>query len=230
VELARHGAALTLVARDLRDLEAVASDIRARFGVAVTSRQLDLAASKGGGLGFDHASDDAFDAAFVTAGWSSEADDGTLVDPAGVGALVSVNFGAIAPLLLNIFQSMKRTGRGYIGVCSSIAAPVPRTKNMVYAAAKNALESLCRSLQHAAGFSRAGDPLKVQIFRLGYVDTGLSYGQRLLFPALAPDAVARKMLYSMKGRQHIVYLPGYWRWIVLILQIMPRALFNRLRF
>jgi short-subunit dehydrogenase len=173
-----------------------------------------------------------FDAVFITAGVSLASDDlQTLsIDHSSerLRRIVGVNFMGPARIMLDAFSMFKlRKTKTYIGVCSSIAAPVPRSRNLIYAAAKNGLESLVQSLQHGA----TGTAVTVQCFRLGYVDTSLSYGQKLLFPALMPEDVAKKIIESSVCRsKRFIYVPGYWRFIVMILKSLPWAIYTKLKF
>jgi NAD(P)-dependent dehydrogenase (short-subunit alcohol dehydrogenase family) len=75
-------------------------------------------------------------------------------------------------------ERFEHRGSGTIVLFSSIAA-APRGRNVVYGAAKAALEHYGRSLQHRL----AGGPVRVQVYALGYVDTAMSAGQRSCSPA-----------------------------------------------
>lgn len=225
IELAKLGCTVTLAARDLRDLESTAQHIRCVFGTHASAQLLDLETL----TAFDVSS---FDALFITAGVSLAEDDIHTLTSETVERLyqriTGINMSGPARLIISFFLSFKaRRNRTYIGVCSSIAAPVPRSRNLIYAAAKNGLESIVRSLQHAA----ASTSVTVQFFRLGYVDSSLSYGQKLLFPALSPEQVAKIMIHSsMKPSKRLIYAPFYWQFIVLALRALPWALFTKLRF
>lgn len=225
VELGKLGCSVTLAARDERDLTAIAQHVQLTSDVQAKPLLLDLEKSQD--LNYQD-----FDAVFVTAGLSVSEDDINSLKPEQVNLLfqrlVNINMSGPSQILLQSFLSFKpRAAKTYIGVCSTIAAPVPRSRNLIYAAAKNGLESMVRSLQHAA----AGSGVTVQFFRLGYVDSSLSYGQKLLFPALSPEQVARKMIEtSLKPTKRMVYAPFYWRFIILALKALPWAMYTKLRF
>ena len=226
VALGKSGCTVTLAARDLRDLDAITQHIILSSGSAANSLCMDLEATSK----MDFAE---YDAVFVTAGLSLSEDDAQQLAqnpdvPALIQKIMGVNLLGPAQMLLPAFFEFKRrSSPTYIGVCSSIAAPVPRSRNLIYAAAKNGLESLLQSLQHAA----TGTKVSVQIFRLGYVDSSLSYGQKLLFPALSPEYIAQAMLQAaQKPALRLIYLPGYWRYIVIALRLLPWAVFSKIKF
>lgn len=225
-ELGKAGCTVTLAARDHRDIEAIAQHIRIAHGVTALTYTLDLETS----FNIDFS---IYDAVFLTAGMSLTRDDagdqGNKNDLTEIfQKVMAVNLLGPAKLILSAFSEFKqRSSPTYIGICSTIAAPIPRSKNIIYAAAKNGLESIVKSLQYAA----TGSPMSIQIFRLGYVDSNLSYGQNLLFPVSSPEAVAISMISSAKkSKNRLIYLPNYWRYIVLTIKMLPWSIFTRLRF
>lgn len=226
LKLGEAGCVMTLAARDHRDLEALAQHIRISYGVNAFTHRIDLEAPF-------NLNCKIYDAIFITAGVSLARDDADQLggpdDIAGlIRKIMEVNLLGPAKIALSAFGEFKqRSSPTYIGVCSTIAAPVPRSKNIIYTSAKIALESILQSLQHAS----AGSNVLIQIFRLGYVDSKLSYGKHLLFPVVSPEQVAKSMiLYSRRRSQRLIYLPGYWRYIVFVLKVLPWTLYHRLRF
>jgi decaprenylphospho-beta-D-erythro-pentofuranosid-2-ulose 2-reductase len=109
---------------------------------------------------------------------------------------------------------------------SSIAAAAPRGRNVVYGAAKAALEHYGRSLQHRL----AGGPVRVQVYALGYVDTAMSAGQRLLLPRVDPNRIARTVADALGDDRRFTYLPRYWRAITFGLRHLPWPIYRRLNF
>jgi decaprenylphospho-beta-D-erythro-pentofuranosid-2-ulose 2-reductase len=224
--LAERGFSVTVAAREHRDLSAVANHVSATYGQHAKTLILDLESE----FKIDCT---LFDSVFITAGVSLAQDDLDQIPTEDLqrhllNKLTLINYTGPAQILLQAASTfLGRTTPTYIGVCSTIAAPLPRSRNLLYAAAKNALESLVRSLQHKAFDSN----LKIQIFRLGYVDSALSYGQKLLFPAKSPEFIAKAMFdASQSSCKRVIYLPGYWRYIVLILKSLPWMIFGRMRF
>jgi hypothetical protein len=72
--------------------------------------------------------------------------------------------------------------------------------------------------------------VRVQFYRLGYVDTQLSFGRKMLFPIAAPEAVAKYVVRNFNrdiGRAHF---PTFWAGITLLLRTLPWAIFRRLQF
>jgi short-subunit dehydrogenase len=45
-----------------------------------------------------------------------------------------------------------------------------------------------------------------------------------------PEAVARAVVRAMDAGRHQVYAPGVWRWIMLVIRALPRAVLRRVQF
>lgn len=226
-ELARKGYDLVLVARGGRDLESVAQDIALRFHVKANVLEADLAAVEFDGEKFaarvlEISPNTAV--AIITSGLAYD-DDTLELSAQRYHELVSVNFSSPTQIIKAFARKWKSSG-GAILVCSSIAAGVPRSRNMAYSAAKTALESYCHSLQHAA----FGSKLSIEILRPGYVDTGMTFGKKLLFPVVSAESVAKIITAALRSPKRLRYAPFYWRFIVMALRSLPWRIYARLGF
>jgi short-subunit dehydrogenase len=227
-ELARRGYDLVIGARHADDLGAVAADLALRYAVTVTPRPVDLC---GPADAVERYADECFealgevDALLVTAGAVDDADDGT-ASPTVTATLVQTNFLGVATLVGPFVGRLEHQGGGTIVLFSSIAAAAPRRRNVVYGAAKAALEHYGRSLQHRL----AGGHVRVQVYALGYVDTAMAAGQRLLLPRADPQRIARTVIDGLHRDCRFTYLPRYWRAITFGLRCLPWPIYRRLRF
>jgi short-subunit dehydrogenase len=227
-ELARRGYDLVIGARHADDLDAVAADLALRHAVAVTPRPIDLC---GPADAVERYVDECFetlggvDALLVTAGAIDDADDGT-APPAVAATLVQTNFLGVTTLVGAFVGRLERRGGGTVVLFSSIAAAAPRGRNVVYGAAKAALEHYGRSLQHRL----AGGRVRVQVYALGYVDTAMAAGQRLLLPRADPRRIGRTVVDGLDCDRRFTYLPRYWRAITFGLRCLPWPIYRRLRF
>jgi short-subunit dehydrogenase len=226
-ELAREGLDLILVARDAADLEAVAADCGLRFGVNASAKTLDLAEDLDADAFGDWVESEAecVPYFFAIAGANATGDAGA-PDDRVIRQMTLVNFQVPAQLMSLAARRAEKWKLRTIVACSSIAAAVPRKRNMAYAAAKSALETFALGLRHEL----AAKGVLVQVYRLGYVDTNLSFGQKLLFPVAAPECVARRFVAGIASDFGVRYLPRYWGGIVTILRCLPWSMYKRLKF
>lgn len=135
---------------------------------------------------------------------------------------------ALGPITLmaEFARYFERQGTGGIIAFSSIAAGAPRARNAAYAAAKCALESYCRSLRHHL----ASTKVRVGVVALGYVNTRMTAGKKLLFPVSEPEAVAKFVFRKIGCDFGKTYFPGWWFPIVLALKSLPWFLYKKLSF
>jgi short-subunit dehydrogenase len=227
-EVARIGSNVVLVARDRRDLECMARHLSLSYGAKAIVDVLDLATPEldtAAIVARWHAQSGEIEALFVPAGSISE-DRLTLPADDVIDATIRVNYLNLVKIVTECARSFEARGRGLIVGFSSIAAAVPRGRNMAYSSAKAGLESYLRSLRHYFSDTQ----IVVQVFALGYVDTAMSFGQRLLFPRVSPQSVARRVMRTLGRDIGVVYYPGYWSFIIALLRRLPWFLYRRLRF
>jgi short-subunit dehydrogenase len=227
-ELARRDYNLIVSARGAEDLEALAADLTLRHSTQVSPVPLDLCGSDEDLTRYVHechALLGGVDAVLIPAGTVSDLDDGTAASSVTT-TLLRTNFLGVATLASAFVERFERQGRGTVVLFSSVAAAAPRGRNVVYGASKAALEHYGRSLQHRL----AGKNARVQIYRLGYVDTAMAAGRRLLLPVAKPQRIARVVVDGLDSGRRFSYLPRYWAVVVCALRALPWPLYRRLRF
>ncbi|HEY2797441.1 MAG TPA: SDR family NAD(P)-dependent oxidoreductase [Thermoanaerobaculia bacterium] len=226
-ELARGGHPLVLVSSDERDLVPMASDLTVRFGVGVRTVAADAADHVALAAALDRAvpSDQEVAALLFPVGAVEQGDDGRL-EPEMAERLVRVNLLSVSSVVGRLLPRLISQGRGAIVGFGSVAALRGRSSNVVYAAAKRSLESYFESLRHASE-SRG---LSVAFYVLGYLDTQLSYGRRLLLPKADPRQVAKRVCRALGRERGRHYVPWFWYPVGILLRAIPWAVFRRLDF
>jgi short-subunit dehydrogenase len=226
--LAQTGTDLVLAATDCRDLKALARDLSLRHGVRAHPYALDLA---------DSATCFAdtvthwlqlvghIDAVLVPAG-HVDARDAELPCPELIETTVRVNYTGVVGVIAECARLFAARGHGHIVAFSSIAAAVPRRRNMVYASAKAGLEAYLRALRHYF----AGTDVVVQVYALGYVDSAMTFGQRLLLRPISPARVAARVVRNLKKDVGRVYCPRYWALVTRLLRLLPWWAYRQLQF
>jgi short-subunit dehydrogenase len=226
--LAERGAALCLLGRNPADLAASARDLEARGAKRpVATAVLDLALPAGFADALE-AADRAlggFDALIVTGGLFDR-QDALAADPAALERLLHVNFTGTVVLCQMAAERLARRGGGLICAFSSVAGDRARRSNYLYGASKAGLSAFLDGLELA--YRDRG--VRVLCVRPGFVKTGMTAG--LPAPPFAgePEAAARRVLRAIDRRRRVVYAPGIWRWIMLVIRALPRAALRRVRF
>lgn len=224
--LARQRRSLLLVASDARDLEAHAADLRVCFGAEARVLAHDGADHAGLADAMGRALEGTdVEGLIFPIGCVDDEDDGRLGGPRAE-EIVRINLLAVVSVVSRFLPGMMARGGGVIVGFGSIAAARGRSRNVLYSASKRALESYFESLRHLA------EPrgIAVAFYGLGYVDTNLAFGQRLLLPKADPAALAARICGELGRRRGRRYLPAFWGPITWALRQLPWPVFRRLRF
>src|SRR5262249_51307672 len=117
-------------------------------------------------------------------------------------------------------------GGGTLCVFSSVAGERGRKPVILYGAAKAGLSYYLEGLDHK--FRALG--LQTVTVKPGFVKTGMTAG--LPAPPFAgeADAVAQTVLQAIDRGTPEVFAPSIWRWIMLVIRWLPRALMRRIEF
>ncbi len=223
---ARQGDALYLCARDTDELERIASDLRVRFEVPVQWGAFDA-------TDFDEHAKLLDDATIALGGLDGVAlVFGELGDTERAAReasyarwIVDCNYTGAVNLLTLVAQRFEDKGSGFIIGIGSVAGDRGRQSNYVYGSAKGAFHLFLQGLRNRLS-SRGVHVLTV---KPGFVDSPMTFGKEGLFLVASPEKVARAILRALKRRRNVIYVPWFWRWIMLIICCIPEFIFKRLK-
>jgi short-subunit dehydrogenase len=111
-------------------------------------------------------------------------------------------------------------------VFSSVAGERGRKPVVLYGAAKAGLSRYLEGLDHR--YRAQG--LRTVCVKPGFVRTSMTDG--LPAPPFAgdPEGVAPRVLRAIERGQPVVYVPPMWRWVMLVVRALPRAVMRRVAF
>jgi decaprenylphospho-beta-D-erythro-pentofuranosid-2-ulose 2-reductase len=222
---AQDGVEFFLVARNAAKLEDIANDLKVRGAKRVETFVLDLADLTRHEQLIDTAIStlDGLDAVLIAYG--------TLGDQYKCQQSVSETLQefttnctsviSLLTLLANYFELQKR---GCIAVISSVAGDRGRKGNYIYGAAKGALSIFLQGLRNRLQSSN----VNIVTVKPGFVDTPMTapFKKGLLFASAR--SVGKGIYAAMKSRKEIVYLPRFWRPIMLVIRAIPEGVFKRM--
>lgn len=228
-ELAAQGATLALVGRDSGRLAVIAEDLRLRGAPRVAIRVLDLVETEPSEAIFQQVADEIGGLQVVLIAHGVLGDQAAAEQSASEAArLLDANFTSAALWALTSARFLETSGAvdGVVAAIGSVAGDRGRSSNFVYGAAKAGLATLMQGLAHRAALH--GGPRAV-VFKLGFVDTPMTQGipKGGLLWAM-PTSVARVIVQGLEGRAAIVYGPWFWRYIMLIIRLLPQPVMGRL--
>lgn len=134
------------------------------------------------------------------------------------------NFLSVVSLLTPIANLFEAQGGGTIAVISSVAGDRGRRSNYVYGTAKGAVSLFLQGLRNRLH----GKGVHVLTVKPGFVDTPMTADLQKNALFANPEDVARGIYRAIAGKKDIVYLPGYWRFIMAVVRHIPESIFKRL--
>lgn len=120
---------------------------------------------------------------------------------------------------------LARQGLGTLAVIGSVAGDRGRKSNYVYGAAKGMVERYVQGLQHR--FASTG--VRVCLIKPGPTDTPMTAHLKGGGMALARvEDVAARIVKGVASGTPLIYAPGKWRLIMLVIRHLPGFVFNRM--
>jgi decaprenylphospho-beta-D-erythro-pentofuranosid-2-ulose 2-reductase len=124
---------------------------------------------------------------------------------------------------------LEAQGRGSLVVIGSVAGDRGRQSNYVYGAAKAGLATLVQGIAHRMAL-RAPKGARAVVVKPGFVDTPMTAGLKKGGPLWAqPEAIAAVVRKAADKGGPIVYAPWFWRFILLIIRLVPAPIFHKVR-
>ncbi|MBI4243562.1 MAG: SDR family NAD(P)-dependent oxidoreductase [Planctomycetes bacterium] len=224
-QLASLGHNLILVSSDQRDIDCLAKDLSIRFNSKVELFSLDLNNKNTEDLvTYGLSVLNKIDNLFLIAGWISNEDYiGTSKEI--INYTLDVNLRSMIFLINSFYPHFEKTGGNIVGI-GSVASIRGRKNNCIYSTAKRALEFYFECLRH----SKTNSHFFVQFYRLGYVQTQMSFGSKMLIPTVTTNYISNKIIAGLEKDLSCHYLPFWWRFVGTVLRKLPWFFYSKLNF
>lgn len=227
--LAARGDRLHLLGRDVDDLATCAADLQARMPSpgTVTWSACDLERPDTFASAIAAASDalGGFDTAIITAGLFAT-QPALERDLAFTQRLLTVNFANTVLFCEHLRTYLLGRGGGTLCVFSSVAGDRGRKPVVLYGASKAGLSAYLEGLDHK--FRASG--LKTICVKPGFVRTGMTEGLPEPPFAADPDQVAATAVGAIDKGTPMVYAPGIWALVMLVIRNLPRFVMRTIGF
>jgi NAD(P)-dependent dehydrogenase (short-subunit alcohol dehydrogenase family) len=226
--MAEKGYELFLLGRNAADLDKSARDLEIRGGrgpVRVASCDLMRPETFAPALEAAEAALGGLDAVVVTAG-AFATQDRLEEDLDLARGVLEADFTNTVVFCEHARRRLLARGGGTLCVFSSVAGERGRKPVVLYGAAKAGLSRYLEGLDHR--FRAQG--LRTVCVKPGFVRTSMTEG--LPAPPFAgrPETVAPLVLRAIERGQPVVYAPRAWRWVMLAVRMLPRAVMRRVGF
>jgi len=215
---ARRGIDLILAGRDAEELEHLAGDLHLRFGVEAGACVFDAAGAAP--LDLDP---EALDGVLCALGDMGE--DAATLNAEASARILDANFAGPVRALAPLAAAFEARGGGFIVGIASVAGDRGRQSNFVYGAAKGGFALWLQGLRNRLH----GSGVRVLTVKPGFLDTAMTYGRPGVFLAADPWHLGERIVQALEEGRDVVYLPGFWRGIMLMIRCLPEGMFKRLR-
>ena len=139
-----------------------------------------------------------------------------------VNYTVPAQLATAAALALSKKDSSEKT-KGRIVIVTSVAGDRGRQSNYAYGSAKAALSTFASGLRNR--FCKQG--VHVMTVKPGFIDTPMTWS--MSSPLVASrEFVAGKIIDAMEKEKDVIYVPFFWRFIMLIIIHIPEKIFKKL--
>ncbi|MBV9691025.1 MAG: SDR family oxidoreductase [Ktedonobacteraceae bacterium] len=222
---AKHSAELFLVGRDDAKVTVVANDLKVRGAKRVATFVLDLSELDRHQQMFDSAvatlhSIDMLLIAYGTLG------NQRLCEQSVAETLQQFtnNCTSVISLLTISANYFEQQRHGCIAVISSAAGDRGRQSNYIYGTSKAAVSTFLQGLRNR--LYKAG--VSVVTIKPGFVDTPMTVHLKKGPLFASARSVGEGVYHAMKQGSDIVYLPWFWRPIMIVVRSLPESIFKRL--
>jgi len=217
--LAARGYALVLSGRDEGELQLLAADLWTRFGAETRLLPADLLDAGFSAPDFIALAGD-FDTVVIGVGDMAGDKD----DLDAIAYAAHNNYIVPSQIAQGAAERLAAAGGGSVVIISSVAGDRGRASNYIYGSAKAAISAFASGLRNR--YAKAN--VHVMTVKPGFTDTPMTWG--MTSPLMAPrHYVADKIAAAMEKRKDVVYVPFFWRFIMLIILHIPERVFKKLK-
>lgn len=215
-----------LIGRNIEKLERLANDLRARSANSIVSvMQTDFTRASDIQLTINAvAASGNIDIALIAHG--SLSDQQQCEDDLSI-CQQELELNGISSVLFaeGFVKKMVAVNHGTVAVIGSVAGDRGRKSNYVYGAAKGLVTRYMQGLQHRLAATR----VKAVLIKPGPTDTPMTAALKAKGAKLASvEDVAAQIVAAVEAGKPVVYVPGKWWLIMMIIRHLPAFIFNKM--
>jgi decaprenylphospho-beta-D-erythro-pentofuranosid-2-ulose 2-reductase len=224
---ALRGARLFIAARDAAALETIAADLRMRGATDIAFGRFDAAELASLPPIVEQAWAWAGNVSVVLIAYGTLPDQQRCsMDSELARREFAVNGSSVVSLASLVANRLEAQQCGTLAVIGSVAGDRGRASNAVYGSAKASVATFCSALHQRLSHAN----VDVVLIKPGFVDTPMTaaFPKGLLWAS--PERVAADIVRAVDRSRYATYSPWFWRWIMLLVRLIPEKIFVRLKF
>lgn len=226
INFAQSGWELHLVARNNEKLDIIRQDILARHKTQISTYKQDALDFDNHQVLFDDVlkNADSLDAVLIAHGTLPNQEE-TQNEPEQIRKEFDINALSVMSYATIAAEYFEKKKSGNISIISSVAGDRGRMSNYVYGAAKSAVSAFASGLR--ARMQKSG--VNVLTVKPGFVDTPMTDNVEKNFLFANPKDVGKAIYDAIINEKDVLYVPGFWKIIMLIVKSVPESIFKKLK-
>ena len=223
-KLAENGSSVLLAGRDMDDLAHMAGDCAHRGAPIAEAIAFDARNPESFAAIVSRASDTEGTLNVATFAGSMPEQDEIDADPSLIDGVIRDNFTGPSEVIQRLAPVIEDRGAGTVVGVGSVAGDRGRIGNYVYGSSKAGFHTYLSGLRNR--LTQSGG--HVVTVKPGFVDTAMTFGLDGMFLVASPESVAGDILKAVRKKKNVIYTPFFWRWIMLIIRLIPEPIFKKL--
>ncbi len=222
-EYAKNGYDLYLAGRNISELENLANDIRVRTQKEVELLELDILEYESHHSFYEQLEEKPL-GVISAVGYLGDQEKAQS-DFSEARKIMDTNYTGVVSLFNIIADDFAKRGSGFIVGISSVAGDRGRKSNYLYGSAKAGLTAYLSGLRNRLYDAR----VQVLTVKPGFVATRMTENMDLPEKLTAqPEAVAEDIYSAQQKGKNVVYTKWFWKYIMMIIKIIPEWKFKRM--
>lgn len=123
-----------------------------------------------------------------------------------------------------IGNHFKEIGKGILIGIGSVAGERGRKGNYAYGSSKSAIHTFLSGLRNDIG----NEKIRIMTIKPGFVATPMTAHLKQSPLFVKPDYIAKEIMRGIEQGIDVMYIPSYWRLIMMIIRALPEKIFMKL--
>lgn len=221
---AKLGANLILTSRRQDQLNTFKSDLEIRYQISCELKFLNILKFEEHQRFYDELSNKPA-IVITTVGYLNNQEEAQKVFVESLKS-IQTNFTGLVSILNIIANDFEKRKSGILVGISSVAGNRGRASNYIYGSAKAAYTTYLSGLRNRLNEAN----VQVITVKPGFIKTKMTNHLKLPSPLTAsPEEVATDIIKATRKKKDAIYTRWFWKWIMVIITIIPEFLFKKMK-
>ena len=157
-----------------------------------------------------------------TVGLTDWNNDNIEISPKKARLILDTNFYSISKLVFKLIEKKKLKDDCLICFCSSVTTILPRHRQIMYCAAKSALNSFSKSINFFIKINKL--KYRVANIILGYMETDMNKSIQTPLGKINPKIVSKYIFLNRDKLEGQIFFPKYWIFFKILINLIPEKI------